>query len=82
MADEHEHQDLLARQCVDVTWLHRDGAPAGTTSLLVDTVRALARPGGRPHVWGAAESHAMTAIRRHGREERGLDRAAVSLVAY
>ena len=37
---------------------------------------------GDPYVWGAGESRAMTAIRRHVRDTRGLGREAVSLVAY
>lgn len=77
-----EHQDLPARAGVNVTWLHRDGAPAGTTTLLPDAVRALP-PFERPtYVWGGGESKAMTAARRHVRDERGLGRAQVSLVAY
>ena len=56
--------------------------PAGTTTLLADAVRALPWPAGRPYVWGGGEPRTMTAIRRHVRHERGLERAAVSLVAY
>ncbi|HEU4841015.1 MAG TPA: SIP domain-containing protein [Ilumatobacteraceae bacterium] len=82
VADEHEHQDLPVRHGVEITWLHRDGAPAGTTTLLADAVRAMPWPAGRPYVWGAGESRTMTAVRRHVRHERGLERAAVSLVAY
>jgi NADPH-dependent ferric siderophore reductase len=67
---------------VEVTWLHRDGAPPGTTDLLADAVRALPWPGGTPYVWGGGESRAMTAVRRHVRREVGLAREAVTLVAY
>lgn len=82
VADASEHQALPERPGVEVTWLHRDGAEAGTTTLLPDAVRALEWPAGRPYVWGGGESKTMTAIRRYVRDERGLDRAAVSLVAY
>lgn len=83
VADAAEHQELPERPEVEVTWVHRDGAPAGTTTLLVDAVRALPWPGaGTLYVWGGGESRAMTAVRRHVRRERGLDREAVSLVAY
>lgn len=82
VADASECQELPARPGVEVTWLHRDGAPAGTTTLLGDTVRALAHPGGTPYVWGGGESRAMTAVRRHVRDTWGLAREAVSLVAY
>lgn len=82
VADADEHQGLPARDGVEITWLHRDGAAAGTTTLLPDAVAALDWPAGKPYVWGAGESRTMTAIRRHVRDERGLDRASVSLVAY
>jgi NADPH-dependent ferric siderophore reductase len=77
-----ERQELPADPAVDVTWVYRHGAPAGTTPLLVDAARALPWPDGTPYVWGGGESRAMTAVRRYVRRERGLDRAAVSLVAY
>lgn len=82
VADESEHQHLPPRPGVDVTWLHRDGAPAGTTSLLVDAARALPPFEGTPYVWGGGESKCMTAVRRHVRDERGLSRDAVALIAY
>ena len=82
VADASEHQDLPARDGIDVTWLYRDGAAAGTTSLLADAVAASPWPTGTPYVWGGGESHAMTAVRRHVRNDRGIDRTHVSLVAY
>jgi NADPH-dependent ferric siderophore reductase len=82
VASPEERQELPERPGVEVTWLSRDGAPAGTTTLLADAVRSSAWPAGKPYVWGGGESRAMTAIRRHVRDERGLDRASVSLVAY
>ncbi|MPY91573.1 MAG: DUF2470 domain-containing protein [Acidimicrobiia bacterium] len=82
VASEAERQALPGAPEVEVTWLHRDGAEAGTTTLLVDAARALPPLGGRPYVWGGGESRAMTAVRRHVRDDRGLGRDAVSLVAY
>jgi NADPH-dependent ferric siderophore reductase len=82
VADAAEQLPLPASPDYEVTWLHRDGAPAGTTTLLADAVRAMPWPGGTPYVWGGGESRAMTAVRRHVRHEIGLPREAVSLVAY
>jgi NADPH-dependent ferric siderophore reductase len=82
VADASEHQELPDRPGVEVAWLHRDGTAAGTTSLLPDAARAVAWPAGKPYVWGGGESRTMTAIRRYVRDERGLDRASVSLVGY
>jgi NADPH-dependent ferric siderophore reductase len=82
VADEAERQSLPEVAGVDVTWCHRDGAEPGTTSLLVDGVRALPSFPPGTYVWGGAESRSMTAVRRHVRGERGLAREDVSLVAY
>jgi NADPH-dependent ferric siderophore reductase len=82
VADDAERQDLPGAPGFDVTWLYRNGAPAGTTRLLADAVRAMPWPAGTPYVWGGGESRAMTAVRRYVRGERGLAREAVSLVAY
>ncbi|MDQ7993714.1 MAG: siderophore-interacting protein, partial [Propionicimonas sp.] len=79
---EGERQQLPELDQAAVTWLHRDGAEAGTTTSLLDTVRALPPFPGATYVWGGGESRAMTAVRRHVRDERGLERDAVSLVAY
>jgi NADPH-dependent ferric siderophore reductase len=82
VASGGERQELPESPSFEVTWLHRGGAPAGTTTLLADAVRALPWPGGTPYVWGGGESGAMTAVRTYVRHEVGLDRSAVSLVAY
>jgi NADPH-dependent ferric siderophore reductase len=82
VACETERQPLPASPSVDVTWLHRDGAPAGSTTLLPDAVRALAWPGGVPYVWGGGESRTMTDIRTHVRHDRGIERERVSVVGY
>jgi NADPH-dependent ferric siderophore reductase len=82
VAGEAERQDLPTSPTFEVTWLHRDGAPAGTTTLLADAVRAMPWPGGTPYVWGGGESRAMTAVRKHVRGSIGLPRESVSLVGY
>ncbi|MEQ3552971.1 siderophore-interacting protein [Pseudonocardia nematodicida] len=74
--------DLVAPDGVEVRWLHRDGAEAGTTTVLVDAVRALDWPAGRVQVFAHGERSAMKALRPHLTDERGLDRSAFSLSAY
>lgn len=66
----------------DVTWLPRNGRRAGQTTQLLDAVRATKFTGASPYVWGGGESRAMTAIRKLVRNEHGLPREQVSLVAY
>ena len=82
VADVAERHQLAESPSYEVTWLHRDGAPAGTTTLLADAVRAMRWPGGTPYVWGGGESRTMTQVRRYVRHEIGLPSPAVSLVAY
>lgn len=82
VADEATRQDLPEGDHIEVTWLHRDGVEAGTTTLLADAVRALPAPTGTPYVWGGAESRALTQVRRHVRDTWGLSRDQVSLVGY
>jgi NADPH-dependent ferric siderophore reductase len=80
--DPQDQLPLPVRDGVDVTWLFRRGADAGTTTLLADAVRALEHPTGNVYAWGGAESRAMTAIRKHLRHELGIARERVSLTGY
>lgn len=65
-----------------VTWLPRDGRPAGRTTQLLDAVQALRFPAGQPYVWGGGESRVMTSLRKHVRTDRGIPRERVSLTGY
>ena len=77
-----ERQPLPEVPGADVVWLDRGDAEIGTTTLLVDAVRQLPELPATTYVWGGGESRAMTAVRRHVRDERGLSREQVSLVGY
>jgi NADPH-dependent ferric siderophore reductase len=80
--DAGERQDLDSAAEVDVLWVHRDGRPPGTTSLLADAVAAVALPAGDGRAWGGGEALAMRHVRRHLREARGLPAEAVSVLGY
>lgn len=82
VADHGARQELPSGGHIDVTWLHRDGAEAGTTTALAEAVRALPTPTGTPYVWGGAESRAVTQVRRHVRDTWGLPKEQVSLIGY
>lgn len=74
-----EHQELPSSPATEVTWVYRHGAPAGTTSLLVDAVRALPWPGGTPYVWGGGESRARAGgAPLRPRRDRPVPRAGVA----
>lgn len=82
--DETEQQPINFKADVQLSWLYRDGAEPGTTSRLVDAVRAVAMPpvGTRIHVMAGAEYTAFKAIRRYWRDELKLDKKDVLPVAY
>ncbi|GAB3601325.1 SIP domain-containing protein [Microbacterium tumbae] len=67
---------------VEVTWLVRDGAEAGTTTLLVDAVRGAAWWDGRPFAWVAGERTAVRDLRRHLVEDRGMPKQAIEFTGY
>jgi NADPH-dependent ferric siderophore reductase len=58
VANEEERREVQTPAEANVRWLARRGA-------LADTVRELALPWGRGHVWGGGESQAMRAVRDH-----------------
>lgn len=69
---------------LEVTWLHRGDAPAGSTTLLADAV-AGARFGaadGAGWIWAGGEASAIRAIRRHLSSDRGLDRSSFAMTGY
>lgn len=65
-----------------ITWLHRDGVPAGESTVLVDAIRAAELPEGLPEVWMAGERAAMLAVRAHLLDERGYPRQRVRPTTY
>ena len=77
VADAAERLDLPG-----VTWVHRDGAPAATTTHLADAVRELELPKGAGQAWGAAESRVARDLRAVLREERGMPRAHATARGY
>ena len=84
VADESEIQRLECKAAIEVEWLVRNGAAAGTTTLLPDAVRRSPLPedGSRVYVWAGCEFEAFRAIRSHLRKERGLKNEEHLVVSY
>ncbi|WP_048646707.1 siderophore-interacting protein [Nitratireductor soli] len=84
VADAGEIEAITTRAAIDVEWLCRCGAEAGTTTLLADAVRQAALPsdGSSVFVWAGCEYDAFRAIRSHLREEKGLRKEDHLVVAY
>jgi NADPH-dependent ferric siderophore reductase len=76
---------LLRRPAgLSVVWLHRRGADAGTTTLLVDAIRSVKWPEklDTVFVWGGCEHKAFSAIYRHLKKDIGLPRDRFVLYSH
>ncbi len=84
IADKAEEQPLNAPRGMSLRWLHRNGAPAGTTALLYEAVKAApwAEGGGKIFAWVGAEFSAAQEIRRHLEKDRRLHKSEQLVVAY
>ncbi|SDP63243.1 NADPH-dependent ferric siderophore reductase, contains FAD-binding and SIP domains [Klenkia soli] len=83
VAGPAEEQPLPAPPGVELRWLHRGGAEPGTTTLLVDAVAALDRPGTDDvFAWVAAESAAVRSVRADLRSRWGLGRTQHHAIGY
>jgi len=80
--DEAERQPIASGADLDLRWLHREGTPAGQTTLLVDAVRDLELPDGPGRAWGGGEALAMRDVRRHLKDERGLPGEDTQILGY
>lgn len=84
VADKAEEQLIACGANIDISWLHRNGAASGTTTLLQDTVLAASFPPdvSSVFVWAACEYEAFRAIRAHLRKERNLKKGQSLVIAY
>ena len=62
--------------------MHRDGAPAATTSHLADALREIELPDGLGQAWGAAESRVARDLRTVLRDERGMPKSHATARGY
>ncbi|MEV0254126.1 siderophore-interacting protein [Streptomyces sp. NPDC050732] len=83
VADAGEEIELSAPEGVEVHWLHRGGAPAGTGGALERAVTAVTVPEGeRVYVWVAGEAGQIKPLRRWVRDVLGLDKADHDITGY
>ena len=76
-----DEQPLKPQASVQVSWLHRDGRPAGEPGALAEALRAVPIPAGQPHAYLIGEARVVSAL-REVLGERGFDPAQVSPKAY
>ena len=74
-------QDLATAADAEVTWLHRDGGPAGDPAALVAAAAAVTLPPGRGHAYLAGEATVVLRL-RETLAARGLAPEQISPKAY
>lgn len=88
IADHSERQELAPRPGIELQWLSREGRPAGSTTLLADSLRALEPakweddPYVWPYVWAGCEHAAARGIRGYLKSERRLAKQRYLVAAY
>ena len=82
VCDGPEHELPLPSPAeVDIRWLHRGRGPEDAT-LLVDAVRDLTAPAGRPFGFVHGEADEIRAVRQHLLHDRGMTRQGLSCSPY
>jgi NADPH-dependent ferric siderophore reductase len=79
---EADIQDIAAPPGMELTWLLRDGEPAGTSRLLIEALTQAPWREGRVDVFVHGEREYMKALRDVLLRQRGLERSQVSLSGY
>jgi NADPH-dependent ferric siderophore reductase len=82
VADQSEEQQLDSAADVELTWLHRDGVPAGHSDGLIRAVRDTPFPAGNVRAWVGAEAGTVRDLRKYFRDEHGLRRGQASATVY
>ncbi len=81
VADAREERYLPTAANARIAWLHRDGAAAGTSSLLEEALQTLPLPSGNVHAWLAGEIETMRRLRRC-LVERDIPRERIRAAGY
>jgi NADPH-dependent ferric siderophore reductase len=80
--DEREEQRFATATEMTLHYVHRQGRPAGTTTLILDTLRAAVFPAGTAYAYVAGESTMSKAMRAFLTDERGFDPEYVKAAGY
>ena len=77
-----EEQRFETRTDLDLRYVHRNGAPAGTTTLVRDAIAAATFPEGEAYAYIAGEVSMSQAVRAHLTEERGFRQDYIKAAGY
>jgi NADPH-dependent ferric siderophore reductase len=79
---EAERLVFTSKAAVDLRWVYRRGAPAGTSAGILEALRKLTLPAASVFAWAAAESKVARAIRQHLLTEQRLDKQWIKAAGY
>ncbi|MGO2636522.1 MAG: SIP domain-containing protein [Corynebacterium variabile] len=82
VAEDAHIYDLREIPNMEVTWLPRNGVPAGASTLLTDAVAGADWQEGQCFAWLAGEQSVVRDLRRGLIEQRGLDKAWIDFTGY
>ncbi|GAA2809262.1 siderophore-interacting protein [Crossiella cryophila] len=82
VAEDSHRLALRELPHVEVTWLVRGGAEAGTSTLLLDAVKNGGWWEGQPFAWLAGEHTSVRDLRRHLVEDRGVPKEDIDFAGY
>jgi NADPH-dependent ferric siderophore reductase len=77
-----EHQPFAGAADVALTYVYRNGAPAGTGSRILDRIRTMRFPTGTAYAYVAGEADMSRAVRAHLTETRGFNPDYVRAAGY
>lgn len=80
--DGGEERHLHTAANASVTWLPRQGQPAGRNALLLHALQAASLPSGDIHAWLAGEIDTIRSLRAHLLEARQIPRAQIKAAGY
>ncbi len=82
VATADDEWNLAAPEGIEVTWLHRGGPFTPESTVIEQAVKELPWRAGRVQAFVHGEREIMKALRVYLHDERGIDRADLSLSAY
>jgi NADPH-dependent ferric siderophore reductase len=84
VADESEEQPLCSAAELEIRWIHRNGAPAGTTTLIEDAIRAIDIPSEevRRFIWAGCEQKSCRCLKKLLRTEWRVPTTDHLVVSY
>ena len=82
VADAAEEQQFETAADLSLTYVHRNGAPAGSTTLVLDAISSLTFPAGTAYAYIAGEVSMSQSVRAHLEEQHGFNSQYIKAAGY